>query len=241
MSGDTINCLAGNYTWVSQAFLSSRNVVGAGYATTIFDGAAANVSWNSSATLAISGITFKNAVAASNSQPFQLQANGASISLTNCSITATTISGWGIFGTNNGITQPASFSLTGCLIVNCVNGAGGNDALFSDQAVVVCTLALTNNTIYTNQTNAATLPMYFFITWHVTYTNNIIYNANGVNKGWALASAVVETGSNNDILGFSSAPSLTAQISTDPLFVDATNANFNLRPTSPCIGAGTVI
>jgi hypothetical protein len=30
-------------------------------------------------------------------------------------------------------------------------------------------------------------------------------------------------------------------ITTDPLFVDAANSNFNLRPTSPCIDTGVII
>ena len=33
----------------------------------------------------------------------------------------------------------------------------------------------------------------------------------------------------------------TGVITTDPLFVDPDNGNFNLRPTSPCIGTGTLL
>lgn len=73
---------------------------------------------------------------------------------------------------------------------------------------------------------------------NVVLKNNIFYNTNsvGFNTGGTFTGST-----NNDIFGFSSPPSMTNTITSDPLFVDAANANFNLRPTSPCIDAGVII
>lgn len=65
--------------------------------------------------------------------------------------------------------------------------------------------------------------------------NNIFYSATSVSLGSSSCTMTYSDGYN-----ISSFPLNTGNITSDPLFVDAPNGNYNLRPTSPCIDTGTV-
>src|SRR4051812_49166606 len=64
LGGDILNCLAGTYTWATETISHLSSIVGAGFATTIFDAGAANTWWrsNGSRVVAVSQIQFTNAV-----------------------------------------------------------------------------------------------------------------------------------------------------------------------------------
>ena len=62
--------------------------------------------------------------------------------------------------------------------------------------------------------------------------NNEIKNGDGTDG---------TTATYTDFYQVTSAPSGIGNITSDPLFVDAANGNFNLRPASPCIDTGTLI
>ena len=244
--GDTIVCAAGTYTWASQTFTTDRFIIGSGASTCIFDaGASTTVSWASAnAATSITGIKFQNLNLNGNLgvAPFKLAGATASLSFTSCIFTNITAAGgnWGFFSTDNGGNIVGTFTLIGCLFYH-VTGGGNNAPVFSLENTISLAIALTNCTFYSNELVAITMP--FVVSFGTTLTialiNNIIYNANGTPKGFGAVTS--SSGTNNDIIGYSSAPALANQLSTDPLFVDAVNANFNLRPTSPCIDAGTPI
>lgn len=84
--------------------------------------------------------------------------------------------------------------------------------------------------------------------WHycvyntVNWKNNIIYNETGGTFNWANYVSSTTTNYNyNDSYLLTGTPSGTGNITSDPLFIDLTNRNFHLRPSSPCVGTGQVI
>jgi hypothetical protein len=83
---------------------------------------------------------------------------------------------------------------------------------------------------------------------NVNFKNSIIYNSTG-----SVFDLVLNT---NNILSFTTtysdyfnisdpnSPTIisgTGVITSDPLFIDPANNNYNLSPSSPCIDAGTLI
>jgi len=81
-------------------------------------------------------------------------------------------------------------------------------------------------------------------TVNVYWKNNIFFLEEG-NVDMARSTITIGTSEfdNNCIYGgvISGAPSGNNNITSDPLFVDAANRNYNLSPSSPCIDAGTLI
>lgn len=254
-SGDTIHCLAagGTFTWANQTFTSDRTIVGDGAATTIFDGAAAVVGWVISVAsgVSVSDITFTNALndAASHASFFDNNTSNSQWTFTNCIFDTLTAASnlSGILGVSGYAADPGVLTIIACSIINPTL-TGASSALFGFGHGGIITVR--NTTVYSNIANGNTIPILGFLlvggsVATAELTNNIFWNANGTNKAWVGGGGFVDastyTGSNNDILGYSGTPSLASQLSTDPLFVDASSKNFNLRPTSPCIDAGVII
>lgn len=252
-SGDTISCLAGTYTWVNQLFSDVRNIIGASPVTTIFDAGAAAVSWTNRSILSISNLTFQNNVHTGFNYPFESDNinSNTSVQFTNCILTGMTVGGSGYGSIINADTAINTLTLIGCLVYGCATTAGEGSIITASGGTSSITVILANSTFYSNIAAADTLSIIAVglfapvTTSTVSYTNNIFYNANGTPKNWVNSlggtGGGTVAGSNNDVIGYSGTPSLPNQLSTDPLFVDPINANFNLRPTSPCIGAGTMI
>lgn len=91
--------------------------------------------------------------------------------------------------------------------------------------------------------NSASNGIWHYCTYNtINWKNSIIYNETGGTFNWTNYTASTTTNYNyNDSYLLTGAPSGTGNITSDPLFVDLTNRNFRLRPTSPCIGTGTVV
>jgi hypothetical protein len=251
-AGDTITVGAGTFTWAT-ASVTNRIVIGSttfssGLPTTIFDGAAGNIIWTLDGTTAISNIMFQNATRTSFYGFFEGAANNsASSTFTNCVFRNLTL--------YNGNTQvcviakstgnSCSLTVTNCLfyaltgwIVNTVhalckmrNGTGG-------------TVTLTGNTVYlpSGQLAATLFEGNSATTSTLTCKNNIIYNATGAAITWgASLTGYTQTLNNNCLVNITSAPTNTNGITSDPLFIDPANGNFNLRPTSPAIDTGLAV
>lgn len=120
--------------------------------------------------------------------------------------------------------------------ITCVLSAAANGAVKPITNITGCTF-------YISATGTTKLA-YFIGTFSLYYgvyniKNTIIYQTD--TSVPFVSNTYTQTTSYSDIIGYSSAPTGTGVISSDPLFIDAANNNFKLRPTSPCIGTGTLV
>jgi hypothetical protein len=263
-SGDTINALAGTYTWSGSDFdnnsgsfsASARTLLGptpvAGFPTAIFDaGASTSNNGNAFDGWTIQNMWFRNATIAGNSGEFAAR-NGGSLTFLNCVFSAFTLGNQcGIIKDEqfSGATNATLVTITGCLffknsLTSTSNKAAGCVGL---QSGGTTTAAITNSSFYNVHNSGATN----FI-GAVSSNNasnifkmiNCIFMDGGSDNptfwinGW---NGAITGSLNNCVFGYSSVPAMTGTVSSDPLFVDVSNNNYNLRPTSPCIDAGTAI
>jgi hypothetical protein len=107
------------------------------------------------------------------------------------------------------------------------------------------TLTFNNNTYYNTGAYALTINQATGdADTTLVYKNNIFYK----DTVGGVAALTINTPTscpftyqNNCAYNCTAVPTGTGNITTDPLFVDLTNSNFNLRPTSPCIDGGVLI
>lgn len=250
-AGDTIVCAAGTYTFTTQTFSSSRTITGpavsSGLPTAIFNGAASSFSsravWEvtSSATLTLNNLRFTN---------FVLGASGFGIGgysgqtgtqvLANCCFDTISFSGnnGGILG---GLNATQTITLSGCLFFNnlrtgsytsCVlfylySSGAGETFIANNVSVYQASSTYPVGLFYHNGTNTVTVKNLIAQT-----VSAVAFTANST-PTWDYSYSCA----NN----FTSVPSGSNNITSDPLFVDPSNSNFNLRPTSPCLDTGIIV
>jgi len=148
-----------------------------------------------------------------------------------------------LFYDNDYNSAGANASLNGIFGINNVNASTANMAL----VLTNCTFDISGYTYLQRFIGISTTGVSATLTWK----NNIVYNSGTsiafcndvttINTSLAAGSA----SSNNTVYGFTSTPSSTYfDLTTDPLFVDAANRNYNLRPAptvSPAIDSGVVV
>lgn len=250
-TNDTIVCqaAAATYAWVTQS-IAGRTIQAATLGDAIFDGAGAHVVWTLSLTNVITKIIFQNAIQTSSSRIFQHTAtNGYSFTYNNCIFRNTTIRGGtgsvdGLFGrTGNGATTE-TWAFNNCAIYN-IDANTANRAQIIGIRELRGTLSI-YNCVYYNDESGTAIPAAFIDTIFVasslaiSIVNSIFKSVNS-HVFRANAGTAVETVNYNDFNNFTATISGTGNITTDPLFVDAANGNFNLRPTSPAINAGVLV
>ena len=258
-SGDSIVCQTSTATFSFEASLAlggkSLNISAAVQGGAIFDGASADRQWNittgSGLTVSLVDLVFQNISRTSNSPIINI--NGAlvlTLNITRCvfkpSVKISTGTNNAVIGIQNGAgsTTP-TINITACLFNNVTSTASPADSYISIWGGQPVTLSLLNNTFYME--TSATRPNYI-IRYQGAYTsttsikNCIIKNATGGTITWQVvgSTTVNNTTSNNCTNSITSFPAGTANITTDPLFVDVINADFHLRSTSPCIDTGVI-
>ena len=251
-AGDTIICAAGTYTWATQTFSSTRTITGAalsnGLPTTIFDGGGASVSdaarWAcSSVNITISNVWFRNLTLTANAYGiggYSYQ-NANLIALTNVVFSSITFGGanCGVLG---GLNATTPLTLTNCLIYNITRAAAYSDnAIFylygAGNAAVAVTI---NNLTYYAALSSYPIAMFKHSSPNViTLKNSVMQSVSSVAFG--SGNSPTYTYSYSCANGFTSPPSGSNNITSDPLFVDAAAGNFRLRPTSPCLNTGVAV
>jgi len=228
----------------------NRRVVGVGAASCVFDAGGTNISWSFNQT-AVSGLTFQNMVNTGANEIFSI--GGASVinSMNGCIIKNGSVSGssgsQGAVWNLRASLSAGTFSIVGCLIYNIVSTAViGNVGYLTSQFSYdngTVQVNVFNNTFYTNAVGSAILNAQY--TNHsigrLTYKNNIYFTQNATPWNASSDNMPYVNSSTNCVFGYTSVPAgVKVTVTSDPLFVDPLNGNFNLRPTSPCIDAGTV-
>lgn len=259
-AGDTINLAAGSYTWPSALqTINDRTLVGAGASSTTVTASGGSVAgFKVYGTVSISGIRFTNAVKSTvnNSGLFynDISTQQLAVTFNDCifdNLTWYSTNAGAVFFVVYSVTSPSQvFTLNRCLIYATKGSAAINqDGMFWMAPGSNCTVNLNNCTIYMTKVgsinnvviggqNGVGGPP------NATIKNCIFVESSGVNPSLVAGNAYNYTNCQNNIVyGFSSVPTTgwTGTISSDPLFVDAPNANFSLRPTSPAIDAGVLI
>lgn len=257
-SGDTIICQASvaSYTFANQTFTKSLNIYGVNddASGVIFDGAAVAARWtggfSATVVLDIRKITFQN-ITTSGPGTYQNIIGCYHLTFKNNIV--------------RNIIQAASSGSTGTAgIIGAEHQSGANDHavliegnVFYDLNGGSPTLTVSlhgnggddtgyfywyNNTFYAD--GSYTTPNFFVVgtVGAIDYQlkNNIFYATSSV----ALpASGTAFNGlfNYNDTYNCTNVPTGTGNITSDPLFVDAPNNNFNLRPSSPCIDTGVLL
>lgn len=249
-SGDVIivKTSATTYTFASQTFTKSLTIRGE---TTnplnhIFDGGGSSINgWkanNTALAITVEYCTFQNATTAANETLFfsNLAAGGV-CTMNNCIVRTITMNNGdydAIFGANAANGGRGSIDISLVLVYGLVRGAAGtNGAILNRFASEVGTDTVTNCTFAVGTTG---YKIYRSVTGSVlTLKNSIFYSDSSLAFGLAAGGTINYSYSCS--YNFTSPPSGTGNITSDPLFVDAANSNYNLRPASPCIDSATLI
>lgn len=215
----------------------------------VFDAGGTAVRWHTSATptivLDIKYITFQNATKPSDGT-YQNIISSHLITVSNCifkDIIHPTGSGSSASGGIVGAEYKSGANVNAVLVQNCLfyNLTGGSPTIsISLHSLDTGTHYWYNNTIYADGTyttgnifcHAALASV------DMRKKNNIIYSTSSVAFNSGAGAPTVQY---NSTYNLTSVPSGTGNITADPLFVDAPNDNFNLRPTSPCIDTGVLL
>jgi hypothetical protein len=128
------------------------------------------------------------------------------------------------------------YSGTGNVVSNLVSWRGGTGLTgLSEVRFNNCTFYV--KTLETGITSFRLFNQYVSAGTKATYKNCIWYDALGITKG-DIAGTTFTYGCEYN---WGTPLAGTGNITSDPLFVDKDNSNFNLRPTSPCIDTGTLV
>lgn len=244
-NGDTVIMAAGTYTFASITFTKNFTFQAASGAAVILDAGGADVTWRiGSATVtsfSVTGLTFQNAAVSNMMFDFTYAASSV-FTATNCKFLNNTLKAdyKALFSnTDNPTTMTLNF--TNCLFSgNVCNASYVHTGLFGEVAVSA-TYNLTGCTI---DIPASANPLQkIFLKQNVlnlTVKNTIIRNSSGATVTWSSGTLTSTTVSYSDFYLVTSSPSGTGIITSDPLFCDIANSNFNLRPTSPCLDTGSL-
>lgn len=264
-SGDTVICKAGTYTLVTQVFSKSLTIQGetgdpndvifdAGLVTLI------SVEWSWSAadlTSTIQYIKFCNVSGGPTFeclfQLYNVAPATGTYTFNNCifdniELTTDAFKSGGLIGLETNTSSSHTLTITSCLFNNIKKYTASSSYCFMvghKWQNFAGVLYFHNNTVYLSTSSADTsvttiVNVGASPTGLVSIKNNIFYCTNALSdvaSGNAGAHMIVE---GNCYYNTKSYPTGgTGDITSDPLFVDAPNSNFNLRPSSPAIDTGT--
>lgn len=258
-AGDTAICLNGTYT-ISADITASKNITWQAQAngSVIWDDNNAShqiIMETNGVTTSFTGIKFYRWKFKAQNQcaPFRIAGNAVggtqTVTFALCVFDTITVKDNGSLGIGgvfacgqNNASMTVTITLNYCTISNVIyETSSSGTAIFATRADAgsIQTVTFTGCTIYLP---SASVPIAKIIqdvsASRVTFAgkNNIFYA--GASIAWGATSSTMTYSDGYQITSF---PGNTGNITSDPLFVDAANGNFNLRPTSPCLNTGTLV
>lgn len=247
-SGDTIivKAATGSIAWATQSFTKVLTIQGesvpafsdGAWTGAILNGAAATVQWSidAAASVTLNNLIFRNASCISNQQPIlKLSTASAAISCTRCVFTLLTLLS---FSGQGGIYRPISNNTTHTFNT-CIfySNTYPSDSIFNVFSTTGCVAFFYNTIVYgANQCfgNQNTLAS------HTITAQNCIFQALSATLFINVASTWTSFAYNTTV-NYTSVPSGSNNLTTDPLFVAPTSGDFRLRPGSPAINVGVVV
>lgn len=258
-AGDTIICQdsTATYSFVDDTFDHNITIQGEqdDASGAVFDGAGGqNIRWFVSAgvTLNITKITFTN-VNDTTEIPSEISAHGDNATITATSCVFHDWVGYGSPGSQGAILCAGDTGhLTGVTItaISClfydIHNVANTYGILNTRTSINATLNMTSCTVYSNTET----PVSGVVVAFSLEAGNVINLKNNIYvDGQSASLKIISTGgggiavsknvSYNDYYGTVDEGG-TGSITSDPLFVDVDNNNFNLRPSSPCIDSASL-
>ena len=262
---DTIICQdsTATYSFVSQTFTKNLTIQGeqSDASGAVFDGGGGAVKWtfHDNGSVTLEKCTFQNAKTASGQTLFSLgdsAGNTFAFTMANCIfkdiiMLASANNQSGIVGTSGNAAGSQVIAIANSLFHHCSKENTTYPAAYIavKWGMTSGSITVTNCTIYGNQTDSNLSIDHFNGTGtssgagdaEVTLKNNIFQHT-GIALDMDNSSVfITETVDYNCFNGTINNPAGTGNITSDPLFVDVANENFNLRPSSPCLNTGTLL
>lgn len=244
-SGDTIICKTGTIAWADQTFTKSLTIQGearpvysgsAWTGATLDAGAGARL-WiiSASVTVTISDLIFRNATCVNNQTPlFRNSGAAAALSFTRCIFTSLTLLSTSAQG---GIYKSAAnnntYTFNTCVFYGNTYPADGIFNNFSTTGIVAYfynTIVYGANQIFGNLNLAPD---------HTITAKNCIFQA--LSSTSFVVNASTWTFIYNTTYNYTSVPSGSNNLTSDPLFVAPASGDFRLRPGSPCVNNGIAL
>ena len=240
-AGDTIflqNSVA-KFTWAT-AIIPSITIQGQSTTGCILDGAAAAITWTVNSTPTFSNLTFQNASGSSLTIFIGANSGTTRSTFNYCIFTNITLP-------NDGLGVETNFTFNYCLFygLTCVSSTQKCLLFYGNESGSGDTIFFVGCTFYTSATGSAQFTHIINGSAGsavVTVRSCIFVNA-GANMTAFMGSGATASATYSDFFGNGIGTSITIGtgcIAVDPLFIDPTNGNFNLQPTSPCIQTGSL-
>jgi len=254
---DTLYCQNSAATFdFRTATITNRNIIGQSVSGVVFDGANGFYRWSCTEVINITNIWFKN-ISLQTGTAWSTCIIGytstATITISNCRFNncygRVYGSDGGLIGSIGGPAIVANLTISTCIFDDpkIYIGTGNADLFAMKYAAAGSIFNFNNNVIIIRTASQQPLYLFAFPNGNVALTikNSIFRNLQAsIAIGDINTNLGIYTVYNSDFNGTFTdgvTVSKTSCITTDPLFVDENNGNFNLRPTSPCIDTGTII
>lgn len=246
-SGDTIICqdATATYDWLA-ATMSNRTIEGEqdDASGAVFDAGGGQETWRLSGTFTIQYITFQNFTGTlpSGWNCIRVHTSEIALTLNNCLFRNIEIAmadvALGGFITVYIVANVCTIDINRCAFhVARLAGETGNPRFLSlSSSPPNHVVNIYNSAIYMENVDFTSLYSAGLI---IDHRNSIYY---GNSCTWKTGpSGYSQTISYCCCHNITGSPSGTGVITSDPLFIDLDNANFRLRPDSPCIDTGTLV